>query len=99
MVRWIAFDDETAEAVVSRFRRGAAEIQPGGSPVESALAAGQSSLLVLPSDTPGRVVLARVTSKSEVPLIPTAKPLQFPPVPMRPRSVKPARKWWQRRSA
>ncbi len=38
MVRWIAFDDDTAEAVVSRLRRGAAEIQ-SNSPVDAALQA------------------------------------------------------------
>jgi len=99
MIRWIAFDDETAEAVVSRFRRGAAEIQPGGSAVDSALASGESSLLVLPSETPGCVVLARITSKVEVPMVPETKPVPFPTPVMRPRSEKTARKWWQRRSA
>jgi len=29
MIRWIAFDDETAEAVVSKFKRGGAEIYRG----------------------------------------------------------------------
>lgn len=102
MVRWIAFDDETAEAVVSRFRRGAAEIHPGSSPIDSALSAGQPSLLVMPSDTPGRVLLARLHPRSELPA-PLPKPVQFTPPPP-PQSQKPAataknKKWWQRRSA
>jgi hypothetical protein len=94
MVRWIAFDDETAEAVVSRFRRGAAEIHPGNTAVDSALTAGQSSLIVFPSETPGRVLLAHVTPKTELPA-PPPKPVQFAPK-ARPRAQKPARKWWQR---
>jgi hypothetical protein len=32
MIRWIVFDDEKAEAVVSRFKRGAAEIRQGQPP-------------------------------------------------------------------
>jgi hypothetical protein len=96
MVRWIAFDDETAEAVVSRFRRGAAEIHPGNSAVDSALTAGQSSLIVLPSETPGRVLLARVTPKTDLPA-PPPKPVQFATT-ARP-TTKPVKKWWQRRSA
>ena len=63
MIRWIAFDDETAEALVSRFRRGAAEIHQG-QPVDAALAHGKPSLLVLPSFTPGRVLLARFDPKT-----------------------------------
>ncbi len=53
MIRWIAFDDDTAEAVVSRLRRGAAEIQHN-SPVDAALQAAGPSVIVLPSSTPGK---------------------------------------------
>ncbi len=99
MVRWIAFDDETAEAVVSRFRRGAAEIHPGSSPIDSALTAGQPSLLVLPSDTPGRVLLAHVHPNTELPA-PQPTPVQIT-APRPPRAEKPTKnkKWWQRRIA
>jgi hypothetical protein len=58
MVHWIAFDDDTAEAVVSRLRRGAAEIQ-SNSPVDAALQSAGPSVIVLPSSTPGRLLLAR----------------------------------------
>src|SRR5215468_9441534 len=60
MVRWIAFDDETAEAVVSRLRRGAAEIQHN-TPVDAALHAQGPSVIVLPSSTPGKLLVARFT--------------------------------------
>ena len=94
MVRWIAFDDETAEAVVSRFRRGAAEIHPGNTAVDSALTAGQSSLIVFPSEVPGRVLLAHVNPKTELPA-PPPKPVQFVPK-VSPRAQKPTKKWWKR---
>ena len=58
MVRWVAFDDESAEAVVGRFKRGAAEIQPGDA-VGSALELGQPSLVLLPARNSGRVLMAR----------------------------------------
>jgi hypothetical protein len=59
MVRWIAFDDETAEAVVSRFRRGAAEIEHGDL-LGIALGSEQPTVMILPTSTPGRVLLAKV---------------------------------------
>jgi|SRR6516225_9804369 hypothetical protein len=97
MIRWIAFDDETAEAVVSRFRRGAAEIHPGTTALDSALTAGQPSLLLLPADMPGRVLVARVHPKTELPQKP--QPIQTT-APHTPQPQKPAKKnWWQRRSA
>src|SRR5207248_3730076 len=64
MVRWIAFDDETAEAVVSRFKRGAAEIERGDA-LSLALEADRPAVVILPSDTPGRVLVAKVTPSSE----------------------------------
>lgn len=111
MARWIAFDDETADAVMSRFRRGAAEIQHGD-PVDAALALGNSSLILLPSETPGRVWLARCTPKLPLrsagfqpnPPAPLAspvvnrKPVQLQPQPV-PEPQPASRKWWQRRSA
>jgi hypothetical protein len=74
MVRWIAFDDETAEALVCRFKRGAAEIRQGH-PVDAALHHGKPSLLVLPSSTAGTVLLARFD------------PTSFDPTRLRPNSA------------
>lgn len=62
MVHWIAFDDDTAEAVVTRLRRGAAEIQ-SNSPVDAVLQNAGPSVIVLPSSTPGRLLLARFTPR------------------------------------
>ena len=102
MVRWIAFDDETAEAVVSRFRRGAAEIHPGNDAIDSALTAGQPSLIVFPSETPGRVLLARVDPKVDFPAPPPPVLELGSSMPSKPEKSTGGgrnRKWWQRRTA
>lgn len=70
MVRWIAFDDETAEAVVSRLRRGAAEIQ-SNSPLDAALHNAGPSVIVLPSSTPGKLLIAHF-SQRKLPVLDTA---------------------------
>jgi len=100
MTRWIAFDDVTADAVMSRFRRGAAEIRQGDA-LGAALDLGQPSLLILPSDIPGRVLLARCTPKNAAANRPEKQPLNssqaVPKLPAQPQTTP--RKWWQRLSA
>jgi hypothetical protein len=113
MIRWIAFDDETADAIISRFRRGAAELHDGN-PLDEALAAGRPSILLLPSNTPGRVLMARIQPRSiaeNSSSVDVAEPLYEPsgflglsdePVFAR-RPPQPAapqkKKWWQRLGA
>jgi hypothetical protein len=63
MVRWIAFDEETADALISRFKRGASELRDGD-PLDAALNHGKSSLLLMPSSAPGKVLLARIEHKT-----------------------------------
>jgi len=98
MVRWIAFDDDTAEAVVSRLRRGAAEIQHN-SPVDAALHAAGPSVIVLPSSTPGKLLIARITKcKSNEPvagLKTQATPLA-PPVPPKKQAASVKKPWWRK---
>ena len=96
MVRWVAFDDDTAEAVVSRLRRGAAEIQHN-MPVDAALRAEGPSVLVLPSHNPGRLLIARFSPRKDAQLpttnARTARPV--PPAPSKPAAS--ARKpWWRK---
>src|SRR5437660_5538204 len=81
MVRWIAFDDETAEAVVSRLRRGAAEIQHS-IPIDAALHAAGRSVIVLPSSIPGKLLIARFTriSPTNLDLVEAATIPKMPPV-------------------
>jgi hypothetical protein len=64
MVHWIAFDDDTAEALVSRMRRGAAEIQHN-TPVDAALHVEGASVMVLPSPTPGKLLIARFSPRKD----------------------------------
>jgi hypothetical protein len=71
MVRWIAFDDDTAEFVVSRMRRGAAEIQHN-SPVDAALGVDGASVIVLPTSTREKLLIARFTPRKDA---------QFPTAP------------------
>jgi hypothetical protein len=106
MVRWIAFDDESAEAVVSRFRRGAAEIQQGD-PVGSALNLGRPSLVLLPARAPGRVLVARFDPKAdEAQNTGSLEATGFLGLSDEPVFVRPTepigqikKKWWQKRSA
>ena len=105
MIRWIAFDVETAEAVVSRFKRGGAEIQQG-TPLNSALQDGRSSLLLLPSSVPGRMLLARF-EPSATTEVPVTRPITWAasgflgltdePVFDEPtETAQPRKKWWRR---
>jgi len=112
MMRWIAFDDETAEAVVSRFKRGGAEIYQG-EPLDAVLEFGKPSLMLLPSTKPGKVLLAQfqpksATSESREPIVfePTGfLGLADQPVFSNPKAAeeensdKNKKRWWQRRSA
>ena len=102
MVRWIAFDDETAEAVVSRLRRGAAEIQHS-IPIDAALHAAGRSVIVLPSSIPGKLLIARFTriSPTNLDLVEAAPIRKMPPVsssPILPKKPTASEKkaWWRR---
>jgi hypothetical protein len=63
MVRWIAFDEETADVIISRFKRGASELHDGN-PFDAVLNHGKPSILLMPSSTPGRVLVARIEPKA-----------------------------------
>ena len=89
-MRWMVFDDETAEIVVSRWRRGAAEILHE-EPVDAALEASGSAVLVLPSHVPGQVMVARF--KKNTPAVSVAPATT--PVPVIVET--PERKaWWRK---
>lgn len=98
MVRWIAFDDDTAEAVVSRLRRGAAEIQHN-TPVDAALQVTGPSVIVLPSPTPGKLLIARFGQRKDAPASSSAISLSRPATSPS-NGKKPAtsekKPWWRR---
>jgi hypothetical protein len=100
MVRWIAFDDETAEAVVSRLRRGAAEIQ-SNTPLDAALQNAGPSVIVLPSSTPGKLLIARFSYRKpaiSAPLPPSAQvPSLLPAHLLQKKPTASERKpWWRK---
>jgi hypothetical protein len=96
-MRWIVFDAETADAVVTRLRRGGAEIH-SEHPVDAALSAKGTSLLVMPSREPGKVVVARLSQtapaaeEKEAPAAALVAPPTAPP-------TETAKPWWKRLSA
>ena len=81
MARWIAFDDDTAEAVVCRFRRGAAEIRKGDA-LDAVLAQPGKSLLLMPAESPGQLLVVTVANSKSRP---------FPKPKPEPVSVP---RWW-----
>ena len=83
MVRWIAFDDDTADALVGKFKRGAAEIREGDV-LDSSLRHDEANILIYPSTSPERVLLARVTSFA------SPKSAAEPMKPFTVQSVRPA---------
>ena len=111
MMRWIAFDDETAEAVVSKFKRGGAEIHRG-EPLDAVLDFAKPSLMLLPSTKPGRVLLAQFQPKPRSAASESREPIAFEtmgflgltdqPVylnnPADDEDKNKKKRWWQRRS-
>jgi hypothetical protein len=100
MVRWIAFDDETAEAVVSRLRRGAAEIQ-SNTPVDAALQNAGPSVIVLPSSNPGKLLIARFSYRKPAvpkPLPPIAKTSSIPTAALLQKkpTASERKPWWRK---
>ena len=114
MIRWIAFDDETAEAVVSKFKRGGAEIHRG-EPLDAVLDFGKPSLMLLPSTKPGRVLLATFQPKPRTAARESREPIAFETMGFLGLTDQPVysdhsadeenqdgtkkKRWWQRRSA
>ena len=114
MIRWIAFDDETAEAVVSRFKRGGAEIHRG-EPLDAVLDFGKPSLMLLPSTKSGRVLLAQFQPNPRTATTESPEPIAFETMGFLGLTDQPVysntapdeenqeknkkKRWWQRRSA
>jgi hypothetical protein len=112
MIRWIAFDDETAEAVVSKFKRGGAEIYRG-EPLDAVLDFGKPSLMLLPSTKSGRVLLAQFQPRARSAAIESREPIAFETMGFLGLTDQPVysnhpadediknkkKRWWQRRSA
>ena len=99
MVRWIAFDDDTADALVGKFKRGAAEIREGNV-LDSVLHNDQASILIYPSTSPERVLLARVTATAASTKTPdTSHPLPVQSIRHSTTAPAPRKAWWRRNTA
>lgn len=94
-MRWIVFNDDTAEAVVTRLRRGAAEIQHSD-PLDAALKSAWPSLVILPSRAAGRVLVARFALKESAKTMPSD---QRPPMPPPKRPPVGRKSWWTKLTA
>ena len=96
-MRWIVFDAETADAVVTRLRRGAAEIQHEN-PVDAALRSEGATILVMPSRDPDKLVMARFEQREVETTSPETHTPQLTPNPVSAIQAAPAAKtsWWKR---
>ena len=99
MVRWIAFDDDTADALVGKFKRGADEIREGAV-LDTLVSHRQPSILIYPSTSPERVLLARVR------LIPAndamadvTRPLPVQAIRASDPSLAAKKSWWRGHTA
>jgi hypothetical protein len=81
-MRWIVFDDDTADFVTGKCKRGAAEVRYDELPLDAVLKSQGGSVLLLPAAEPGRVLLARIErSTSEATTQPRSSVVaQFTPV-------------------
>lgn len=93
-MRWVVFDDDTAEAVVTRLRRGAAEIQHTD-PLDAALNSPHASLVLLPSRIAGRLLVARFPASKVV--RPSMVPALTTVPPKRPPTSR--KSWWNKLTA
>jgi hypothetical protein len=99
MVRWIAFDDETADALVGKFKRGAAEIREGAV-LDTALQHNYPSILIYPSTSQERVLLARVHSiPANVASVDVTRPLPIQAIRATGPSLAARRSWWRGNTA
>ena len=80
-MRWVVFDDETSELIMGKYKRGAAEVHYRQHPLDAALKAGRS-LLLLPAADPGKVLVAKIEVNSTKPAFKSRQPVvaQFTPL-------------------
>jgi hypothetical protein len=111
MARWIAFDGQTAEAILSHSPGSVVAEIYSGEPLSFALDLATPSVLLRPSRTPGRVLVARITPKAQTPV---HEPLSTTPMAFEASGIlgltdtpvlldeviqasPPRNKWWQRK--
>jgi hypothetical protein len=99
-MRWIVFDEQTADAVMDKYKRGAAEIHPGGDPLDTALNAGRPTALIMPASGIGRVLLASIEPKTpKAQTKPSRQPVVAQFTPLRRvinKTSAPRKTWWRK---
>jgi hypothetical protein len=96
-MRWIVFDEQTSDAVVDKYKRGAAELHRGEDPLDAALNAGRPTALIMPASGVGRVLLATIEPKTlKAPTKPPRQPVvaQFTPLRRVISTSAPRKTWW-----
>jgi hypothetical protein len=84
MARWIAFDDDTAEAVVCRYRRGAAEIRQGNA-IDAVIQQPGTSVMLMPATMPDQLLVVTVVN---------SKPQKQASAPNSTPTPVVSRRWW-----
>ena len=97
MVRWIAFDDDTADALVGKFKRGAAEIREGAV-LDTLVSHRQPSILIYPSTSPERALLARVRLVPAT-IADVTRPLPVQAIRASDPSLAAKKSWWRGHTA
>ena len=98
-MRWIVFDEQTADAVVDKYKRGAAEIHRGGDALDAALNAGRPTALIMPSSGIGRVLLASIEPKTQKAQTKPRQPVVAHFTPLRgviSKTSPPRKPWWRK---
>lgn len=106
MLRWIAFDDETATGIDQHMGPGTAQVESGDA-LSLALSLTTPSVVVLRSSTPGQLVLANIRKsplkQAEIDPLVSFEPSGFlglSDTPMFLEATSPPQKhWWQRKKA
>ncbi len=106
MSRWIAFDPQTADAIRNLFGPASAETA-SGDPLKAALQLATASVVILPSFTPAKALLAYLRPKAcrrELAAAPiTYEPSGFlglsdaPVLPDEAQAAPEKKHWWQRK--
>jgi hypothetical protein len=105
VLNWIGFDEETATGIDQRIGCGPVQVE-GGDALSFALSLTTASIVVLPSSTPGKLVLATIR-KTPPKATPADAAVSFEPSGFLGLSDAPVflddspppakRKWWQRK--
>ena len=90
-MRWIVFDEDTAEVLTGKYKRGATQLNYEEHPLDAALKL-RRSFLILPSAHPERVLFASIELRASKASLKPRSPVvaQFTPLRNTPRQSSPS---------